>query len=247
VRFGTTFTVQQSGALDLLDSLKASAPTRFAVAIGPSGQMLRSAAAGDLDLVLTHSPAQEQRLLAGHWSRRCPFGASRFAIVGPAADPANVAQATSAADAMRRIDRAGALFVSRGDSSGTHEKERSLWRAAGLDPQAGAPPTYSETGGDQASTLRLADEWGAYALADLPTLARQRGLAITVLFTNDDVLENPYTLYVVRSDAAAHPLADSLATWLVARWQPRVAALRLPDGTPAFSANPATCELPSAS
>jgi tungstate transport system substrate-binding protein len=240
VRVGTTYTVQQSGALDLLDALKDSAPARFVVAIGPSGQMLRSAAAGDLDIVLAHAPAQEARILAGRWSRRCPFGASRFAIVGPRSDPAQVAAATSAVDAMRRLARSGAMFVSRGDSSGTHEKERALWRLAGLDPQPGGE-TYFETGGDQATTLRLANEWGAYALADLPTLARQHGLALAVLFANDPSLANPYTLYVVRADSVA-PGADSVASWMLARWRPRVLALRLADSTPAFSSILAGCE-----
>lgn len=242
LRVGTTTTVQQSGALDELDSLADAAPARFAVVIGPSGQILRSAAAGDLDVVLVHAPALEQRVLAGHWTRRCPFGASRFGIVGPRADPAHAAQAASAPAALRRIRASGAMFVSRGDSSGTHEKERTLWRAAGVEPEPS--DTYFETGGDQATTLRLADEWGAYALADLPTLAHQRGLALAVLFARDSLLANPYTLYVVRADSGVAARADTLAQWLMARWRPRVLALRLADGTPAFEGGSANCEAP---
>jgi len=240
VRIGTTSTVQQSGALGMLDSLKDSAPARFVVVIGPSGQIVRSAAEGNLDVVLVHAPALEQRWLTGHWTRRCAFGASRYAIVGPKTDPAHAARATSAAEALRRIASSGAMFVSRGDSSGTHEKERALWKVAGLNPEPG--DTYFETGGDQASTLRLADEWGAYALADLPTLVRQRRLDLAVLFDRDSMLVNPYTIYVLRADSAGPGRRDALAEWLMTAWRRRVLALRLPDSTPAFSSDLAGCE-----
>jgi tungstate transport system substrate-binding protein len=239
IRIGTTFTVQQSGALALLDSMKDSAPARFAVVIGPSGQVLRSAAEGNLDIVLALAPALEQRFLDGRWTRRCPFVTSHFAIVGPKADPAHVAQARTVVDALRRLSTSGAMFVSRGDSSGTHEKELALWKAAGLTRERG--DTYFETGGDQASTLRLADEWGAYALGDLPTLARQRDLTLAVLFVRDALLSNPYTLYVMRPDSAGPGLRDSLADWLLSAWRPRIAGLRLRDSTPAFSTDPAGC------
>src|SRR5882672_6582178 len=91
LRLGTTTTVEQSGALALLDSLHPTIPVRVVVAA--SGTILHSAAAGDLDVVITHAPTLEQRLLIepGHAALRCPFVASRFAIVGPPADPARVA------------------------------------------------------------------------------------------------------------------------------------------------------------
>lgn len=238
LRLGTTYTVQQSGALALLDALADSAPVRFVVVVGPSGQILRSAAAGDLDVVLTHAPALERRWLDGRWSTRCPFAESRFAVVGPAADPAGVARATNAADAMRRIGARGAIFVSRGDSSGTHERELALWGAAGLHPEPG--DLYFEAAGDQASTLRMADNWGAYALADLPTLARQPDLKLAILFRRDSLLANPYTLFTVASDSG-NTGAAAFADWLMTAWRPRVLALRLADSSAAFTAPAETC------
>jgi len=232
LRFGTTFTVQQSGSLELLDSLTDSAPARFVTIVGPSGQILRSAAAGDLDVVLTHAPALERRWLQERWTMRCPFLLSQFAIVGPAADPAKVGAAASAPDALRRIQRTGAIFVSRGDSSGTHERELAIWKAAGITPEPSE--LYFEAGGDQASTLRLADSWGGYALADLPTLARQRDLRLSVIFRRDSLLANPYTLYTVRADSG-HAAATTFGGWLMIAWRTRVLALRLADGTPAFT------------
>src|SRR5207245_10069622 len=148
LRLGATYTVQQSGALAVLESLwtSVSAP-RLATVIGPSGHILHAAANGDLDVVITHAPALEQRLLVapGRALLACPLAARRFAIVGPTSHPAQVARAATAADAFRRPARAGGPFVSRGDSSGTNVKELALWRAAGrlagprrrLGPRAG--------------------------------------------------------------------------------------------------------------
>ena len=245
LRLGTTTTVEQSGALALLDSLHPAIPVRAIVAA--SGTILHSAAAGDLDVVITHAPALEQRLLidAGHVALRCPFVASRFAIVGPPADPAHVATAGTAADAFRRIADGRASFISRADSSGTHLKELSLWHAAGVTPDAARNTWYVQAGGDQAATLRIADERAAYALADLPTFTRLTGIDLHVLFTADTSLGNPYTLYVIRS-ASQDSAAMRFSTWAMADWRARLLAVRLPDGAAAFAPLPGECAVPLA-
>src|SRR3989442_645113 len=106
LRLGTTYTVQQSGALAVLESLW-TGPPPFTTVVAPSGQILRAAANGDLDVVITHAPALEQRLLVvpGHALLRCPLAASRFAVVGPAADPARVATVGTAAETFPRLRR----------------------------------------------------------------------------------------------------------------------------------------------
>lgn len=237
LRLGTTFTVQQSGALALLDSL--TPPDSVETVIGASGQILQAAARGDVGVAITHAPSLEERLLAapGHVVERCPFVASRFAIVGPASDPAGVARATSAADAVARIARAGATFISRGDSSGTHVKELALWRAAGIAPAG--KPWYVETGADQAITLHVADERAGYALADLPTLARTSGLELRILFDKDTMLTNPYTLYVVREPDSVR--AAAFAAWAMSAWRDRLLQVKLPDGSAAFVTRPGAC------
>ncbi len=213
---------------------------RLATIIGPSGQILHSAAQGDLDLVLTHAPALEAKILTGASAlARCPFVTSRFAIVGPPADTAGVAAARSAAGAFRRIAATGALFVSRGDSSGTHERELAVWRAAGIDPTGRS--WYLESGTDQTTTLQLADERGAYALADLPTLARLPRLSLRPLFSADSNLLNRYTLTLVRS-APPHPAARDFLAWALDNWRARVLAILLPDGTAAFEPSVGMCE-----
>src|SRR3989441_3372519 len=239
LRLGTTSTVQQSGALAGLESLW-TGPPPFTTVVAPWGKSLRAPANGDLDAVIPHAPALEQRLLVvpGHALLRCPLAASRFAVVGPAADPARVATAGTAAEAFRRIAALGGPFVSRGDSSGTHVKELALWHAAGVTP---APRWYIESGADQAATLHLADQRRAYALADLPTYAKLQGLASRVLFAADTALTNPYTLYLVRRPQA-HPAARDFATWATHAGRDAVLALRLGDGTAAFVRQPGGCD-----
>ena len=236
LRVGTTYTVQQSGALDVVDALWTGA--RVVTVIGPSGQILQSAARGDLDVVITHAPSLEARILAGHLLLRCPFVASRFAVVGPPSDPAGVARARQAADAFARIAHAGARFVSRGDSSGTHVKELALWAAAGVRPQGMA--WYVESGADQITTLQLAAERGAYAIADLPTFVHGPDLGLRTLFTTDSLLRNPYTVYVVRQPAP-HPAARAFAAWAMGTWREALLSWRLPDGSPAFDRRAGDC------
>ncbi len=252
LRLGTTYTVQQSGALAVLESLW-TAPPPLTTVIGPSGQILRAAANGDLDVVITHAPSLEQRLLVqpGRALLRCPLVASRFAIVGPAADPARVAAAPTAAEALRRIARAGGPFVSRGDSSGTHVKELALWQAAGVQLAAARPPGppgpprwYVESGADQVTTLHLADERNAYALADLPTYAKLGDLRLRILFAADTALTNPYTLYVVRQAEPRprpRPPARDFAAWAVRAGRTAILGIRLPDGAPAFVGRAGDC------
>src|SRR5436309_1942116 len=140
LRLGTTYTVEQSGALALLDSLARPTPTTV---VGPSGQILAAAARGDLDIVITHAPSLEQRLLVapGHVLLACPFVASRFAIVGPAADPAHVGAAPSAADAFRRLAAAaGPAAHPRAASARRHAGFRNARRGvrrAGYDRAVG--------------------------------------------------------------------------------------------------------------
>ena len=240
IRLGTTYTVAQSGVLAVLESLW-TGPGITAV-VAPSGQVLRTAASGDLDVVITHAPVLEERLLValGHASLQCPFVASRFAVVGPVGDPARVRDAHTAADAFRRIARARGPFVSRADSSGTHVKELALWRAAGVMPE---PRWRLESGTDQAATLHLADERNAYALADLPTFGALKGLGLRVLFVQDTALLNPYTLYVVRHPAPP-PAARAFALWAERAGRDAILKRRLPDSTPAFVARSGDCSAP---
>jgi len=245
IRLGATFSLEQSGALTGIDSLWHGG--RFVIVVGASGQMLRAAAGGDLDLVITHAPALEQQMLVtpARTTLVCPLFASRFAIVGPPADPARVRGLGSGVAAMRQIGRTGAVFVSRADSSGTHQKERELWRLAGIDPD---PELWLvESGASQAANLLQAAHWRGYTLTDLPTFAllkanRGDGLDLELLVAppTDTVLTNPYTLYVT-APPERRPEAVVLADWLATVWRDRVLTTLLPDGESAFLPRAGAC------
>src|SRR5690606_33848889 len=129
-----------------------------------SGQAFNLARRGDVALLMTHEPVGERALIdegiITHY-RKVMF--NHFVIAGPADDPADVRRAASAADAMRRIAESGTPFISRGDESGTHVRERRLWTAAGVAPAAGG---LLETGQGMGPTLRVASERQAYVLSD---------------------------------------------------------------------------------
>lgn len=165
------------------------------IAVG-TGQALRLARDGNADVLLVHDREAEERFIAeGFGVERLDVMHNDFVLVGPAADPAKIAGA-DAAVAFRKIAAAGSPFVSRGDDSGTHKKERKLWQAAGVAP---AGPWYLESGAGMEATLRIAVEKSAHCLADRATwLAHCReagGLAILV--QGDERLFNPYSVIVV--------------------------------------------------
>ena len=169
-----------------------------------SGEALALLRRGEVDLVLAHAPAAELAAVEEGWATgRVLIGSNEFWIVGPKGDPARVRDASGARDAFRRIAKAGAPFVSRGDRSGTHQREMQLWSAAGIQP-AGA--WYIETRDFMAASLRRADTERAYFLTDSSTfILERRGLPnLTRLHRGDEALANPYhLLYPTRPTAGA--------------------------------------------
>ena len=138
---------------------------------------------GEADVLLVHSPADEQKLVTeGYGVNRRLVMHNDFVVVGPPGDPAKIKASSSSKDALTKIAQAGALFLSRGDSSGTHSKEKGLWKAAGIDPEGRS--WYQQTGLGMGDTLNVASEKGGYTLADRGTfLARNkaRPLALEIL------------------------------------------------------------------
>jgi tungstate transport system substrate-binding protein len=169
----TTTSFHDTGLLDSLAPLftRATGYRLRVVAVG-SGQALRMGERGDADVVVAHSPAAEEAFMrAGHGVRRRLVASNYFTILGPPDDPARVRDAATAAEALRRIAEAGATFVSRGDSSGTHQRELTLWRAVGgLARWRG----YLETGQGQALTILVADERRGYTISDRSTYGTLR-------------------------------------------------------------------------
>ncbi|HEX7118144.1 MAG TPA: substrate-binding domain-containing protein [Longimicrobiales bacterium] len=202
----STTSTEDSGLFEvLIPAFEAAHPGIDAVVIAVgSGEALALGRHGDADVLLVHSPAAESAFVAeGYGVDRRPVMYNDFVVVGPAADPAGIRGSRDAVRSLARIAEAGAPFVSRGDGSGTHARERALWRAAGIDPDGS---WYREAGQGMGDVLRIASEAGAYTLTDRGTYLFLRDrLALEVLVEGDARLRNDYSVILV--DRAANPLA----------------------------------------
>jgi tungstate transport system substrate-binding protein len=206
LRLATTTSTENSGLLKvLLPPFEAQCRCKVDVIAVGTGKSLKLGERGDVDVVLVHARPLEDRFVAdGFGIERRDVMYNDFVVVGPPGDPAQVRGASDAADALRRIERSRAAFVSRGDSSGTHEAELEAWRRAGLQPQGG---WYLEAGQGMSEVITMAAERGAYTLTDRGTyLAHSRRGALPVLFQGDRILFNPYGVIAV--NPARHPAVD---------------------------------------
>lgn len=205
IRLATTTSTENSGLLDvLLPAFKRETGITVQVISMGTGKALRTAANGDCDVVLVHARAAEDQFVAdGHGVNRRDVMYNDFALLGPTGDPAKVRETGTAAEALQRIAAAKATFCSRGDDSGTHKKEMSLWQTAGIAPPDGA--WYQETGQGMGATLTVATEKQAYVLTDRGTYVAYRGkLDLTVLCEGDKALHNPYGVIAVNPKQHPH-------------------------------------------
>ena len=199
----TTSSTQDSGLLDVLvpDFQSKTGYVVKVIAVG-TGAALEMGRRGDADVLLVHAPAAEKELVTSEDSvdRRLVMH-NDFVIVGPANDPARIGGITIAADALKRIADAQAIFVSRGDDSGTHKMELALWEAAGVTPKGS---WYHSTGQSMGATLKIASEKGGYTLTDRATyLATRKDLGLAILVEGDKALYNVYHVMVVNPER--HP------------------------------------------
>jgi tungstate transport system substrate-binding protein len=230
----TTTSVQNSGLLEaILPHYKESIVRVHAAGSGRALEMLDDQV---VDLVISHAPATEARQLQNHpdWSYQ-KLAFNRFVVVGPESDPADVREATGVLDAFRRIANAPVTFVSRGDASGTHEREQMLWQRAEATV---SPDRLLTSGRGMAITLRQADERQAYTLTDEATFWQlQRQLDLVVLSEGDDLLVNTYAVIHPRDVQSA----ARFAAWLT-RGEGRLRIEQhLIEGRPAFRVWPLSC------
>lgn len=189
----TTTSTVDSGLLEVLQPLfEQQTGYRLTVLAQGSGAALKMGERGEADIVLAHSPDAELEFMAGgHGIRRELVMHNDFLVVGPPRDPAGVKAAGSVLEAIRRIADAGAIFISRGDDSGTHALELKLWRGAGVTPSG--RPWYQEAGAGMGQTLQIASEKGGYTISDRATyLAVRRNLQLDIVRENDAALLNVY-------------------------------------------------------
>ena len=220
LRVSTTTSLYATGLLDMLaDEFRRERPNVFVqfLAVG-SGEALRIASQGDVDLVLVHAPPLEQRYIElGVIADGRIFAYNYFVLVGPADDPAG-ARGLDVKDAFRAIFKAGrggkAVFVSRGDNSGTHVRELEIWGKVGLDPHG--EPWYIETGSGMSQTLMVAAERGAYTLSDIGTYLRFSGRlkGLDIISDKGEELLNIYSAYIVPGSKNAE-VAEEFIEFLV--------------------------------
>jgi len=196
----TTTSTQDSGLLDVLVPLfeKETGYKVQTVAVG-TGQALTMGEEGNADVLLVHAPASEVTFMQNGFGKdRALVMHNDFMIVGPASDPAGV-KGKSIMDTLKAIYEKGTTFVSRGDDSGTHKAELSLWKKAELDPKGQA--WYLESGQGMGATLTIASEKGAYTLTDRATyLANKANLQLDILVEGDKSLLNIYHVITVNPD-----------------------------------------------
>lgn len=218
LRVGATHTLEDSGILKVLVSgFERASGVRVRAIVAGTGQVMKYAEAGDVDVVFTHSRTDEERLVRrGIGKARADVMWNDFVIAGPAADPARIRGMRDAAGALRRIRAAGASFASRGDDSGTHRKELELWAAAG---GFAAWPGHLSTGQGASRTLSVAFERDAYDLVDRATLRQlARRYPLAILVEGDPRLLNEYGVTTLAPGGARRPDeagAEAFAAWLV--------------------------------
>jgi len=197
VILATTTSVQDTGLLDMLADAfqKKTGYTLKAIAVG-SGQAFKMARDGNADILWVHSPDDEKKFVdEGYGTDRTTIMHNDFVILGPENGPADIKGDKDVRDAFRKIAVSKAVFVSRGDNSGTHKKEKRIWEIAGVLPDKGS---YIEVGQGMAATLRVADEKKGYILCDRSTyLSLKNTIGLTILCEGDPSLVNYYSLILV--------------------------------------------------
>lgn len=240
IRLATTTSTEQSGLLGwLLPQFTKETGYRVQVLAAGTGQSLKMGENGDVDLVMTHAPSSEQKFVeAGFGIEPRHLMYNDFVLVGPVGDPAGIKPLNDAAKALKALADKDAVFISRGDESGTHVKEKALWQAAGITP---AFKGYKSIGQGMGPTLTMTSELGGYTLTDRGTwLAYEGKLKLALLLEGDKRLFNPYRVILVNpkrwpklNTAGARVLSD----WLVSEHGQQLINSFTVNGKPLFVAD----------
>jgi tungstate transport system substrate-binding protein len=196
----TTTSTYDSGLLDyLLPFFEEKYNYKVKVVSLGTGAALELGKNGDCDIVLVHARATELEMVKeGHYVDRRDVMYNDFVIVGPDADPAGLKSTSGVTSALLAVSETGSVFVSRGDDSGTHKKELSLWKKAGIEP---AGDWYIKAGSGMGDTLRMTDEKQGYTLTDRATyLSLRDKIDLVIVFEGDKDLFNQYGIMAVNPD-----------------------------------------------
>jgi tungstate transport system substrate-binding protein len=203
LRLATTTSTENSGLLaELLPPFEEEHNVIVDVVAVGTGAALELGRNGDVDLVMVHAPGLEREFVEeGYGVERVGFMYNDFVILGPPSDPAGIEGTDSAVDAFEQIADTESVFISRGDNSGTHTKERNIWAEAGIDPSGS---WYREAGQGMGAVITMTNDQQAYTLADRGTYLAFRGdIDLEVVVEGDPLLFNPYAVIAV--DPERHP------------------------------------------
>jgi tungstate transport system substrate-binding protein len=245
IKMSTTTSTQASGLLEvMLPELEKDTGIRVKVIAKGTGAAIRDGMDGNVDVIFVHAKGREEKFVQeGYGTRRYAVMHNDFIVLGPPKDPAAIKGITNAAEALKKIAAAKAVFVSRGDDSGTHTKEQALWESTGLplektvqtivkkgkkkevsfvNPQ-GLAQWYLSIGQGMGKALTFADEKQAYILADRGTyikykFGRDVPIDLVVLCEGDPALANPYGVIPINPQKHPHvkyDLSKTFAEWLV--------------------------------
>ncbi len=204
LRLATTTSTDNSGLLaELHPPFEKNYGVKVDVIAVGTGKALRLGENGDVDVVMVHAPAAEISFIdKGYGIKRLSVMHNDFVILGPQDDPAGLGSAVSLIEALQRLYEVGSYFVSRGDDSGTHKKEMSLWRAAGIDPGGN---WYMAAGQGMGAVIQIANDKQAYILSDRGTyLAHKDKISLVPVFEGDPQLFNPYHVIIVNPEKHPH-------------------------------------------
>ncbi|CAA6821846.1 MAG: ABC-type tungstate transport system, periplasmic binding protein [uncultured Thiotrichaceae bacterium] len=240
LRLATTTSTDNSGLIKYLfpEFEKQSGYKVHVIAVG-TGKALRMGRDGDVDVLLVHAPKAENTFVdEGYGVKRIPVMYNDFVLVGPKNDPAKIAGAATLPTALKKIADSKQAFISRGDDSGTHKKELSLWTAADVKPGG---KWYREAGQGMGKVLQIAGEMDAYTITDRGTwLAFQEKSPLTIVFEGDKQLFNPYSIIAINPEKHAdlnHKGSAALINWITSKeTQKRIGAFKL-HGQQLFTPN----------
>jgi tungstate transport system substrate-binding protein len=216
IRMATTTSTDNSGLLEVIlpPFEKMCTVTIDIIAVG-TGKAIKLGEKGDVDLILVHAPDAEKKFITeGYGVNRRSVMHNDFVILGPANDPAKIKSEMNAHKAFGKIAKTKSLFVSRGDDSGTHKKEKSIWKKTGVMPQG---KWYLEAGQGMGTVLQMAHEKMAYTLSDRGTyLAYKTKIDLVVISEGDPDLYNPYGVIAV--NPVKHPHVKYIKAMALIGW-----------------------------
>ncbi|PWQ95068.1 substrate-binding domain-containing protein [Leucothrix pacifica] len=218
LKLATTTSTDNSGLLKaILPTFQEATGYEVQVVAVGTGKALKMGRDGDVDVVLVHARTAEEKFVeGGYGEKRYGVMYNDFVLVGPTADPASVKDTKTAVDALKNIASKEAIFVSRGDDSGTHKKEKSLWAGTEIKPDG---QWYREAGQGMGKVLQIAGELEGYTMTDRGTwLAYESKSPLQIVLEGDETLFNPYGIIAVSQERYADINKDgaqALIDWMV--------------------------------